>query len=98
MALNINDFKVIGNITGHTPKSKKKMINTKKQTSERTVSLVLESIKTLKKATREYFVTYTGLSSSTVDKCLVVLEKDGSIKRERRNGRTKIFFIKQTTS
>jgi predicted HTH transcriptional regulator len=85
MALNIDGFKIIGNAPSRVskPKAKKKNITVKKQTSERTVSIVFESIKALKKTTREYFVAYTGLSSSTVDKCLLILEANGSVKRER---------------
>ena len=98
MTLNINSFKAICKTPSYVPKPKKKIITVKKQTSERTVSIVFESIKALKKVTREYFVAYTGLSSSTVDKCLLILEDGGRLKRERgRKGsqkQTTIIFIK----
>lgn len=102
MGLNINDFKAIGSNTNHAPKQRFKRKNTvvkvKKQVGEKALSIVLESIKSLKKVTREYFVAYTGLASSTVDKCLLILESDGIIKRERgRKGsqkQTTIILIK----
>ncbi len=96
----MNAFNKIFDAPSHVPKPKvkKKIVAARKRPSERAISIVLESIKTLKKITREYFVAFTGLSPSVVDRCLVILEADGVVKRKQgRNGSQKqmtITFIK----
>ena len=96
----MNAFNKIFNLPSHVPKPKvkKKIVKVKKLPSDMSISIVLESIKMLKKVTREYFIAYTGLSKSIVDRCLVILEADGIVKREQgRNGsqkQTTITFIK----
>ena len=93
----MNAFNKIFDKPNYVPKQKvkKEVVTVKVQPSKLAMSIVFESVKSLKTTTRKYLVQHVMLSKSVIDRCLTVLESEGTIKKERLNRKqTTITFIK----